>query len=105
MKTKYFFIAALAVGVLASCSSDELVGENSPTNLTQENNAISFSGEQQAMTRATTADDLAKLNGQFVIYGVKSGTAAGSDLQKVFTNYRLWNKHNDGTPNTTNSEG
>lgn len=105
MKTKYFFFAALAVGVLASCSSDELVGENSPTNLTQENNAISFSGEQQAMTRATTADDLAKLNGQFVIYGVKSGTAAGSDLQKVFTNYRLWNKHNDGTPNTTNSEG
>ena len=105
MKTKYFFFAALAVGVLASCSSDELVGENSPTNLTQENNAISFSGEQQAMTRATTADDLAKLNGQFVIYGVKSGTNAGSDLQKVFTNYRLWNKHSTGAANTTNSEG
>ena len=105
MRTKYFFFAALAVGALASCSSDELVGGNSPTNLIQDNNSISFTGDRTAMTRSTTADDLAKLNGQFVIYGVKSGTTAGQNLQKVFTNYRLWNKHSDGTPNTTNSEG
>jgi len=104
MKTKYFFFAALAVGALASCTSDELVGDNSPTALSQKNNAITFSGDRETMTRST-ADDLAKLNGQFVIYGIKSGETAGSDFQKVFTNYRLWNKHSDGTPNTTNSEG
>ena len=105
MKTKYFFFAAMASTVLASCSSDEFVGSNDSAAASQGASAISFSGGKQAITRSTSADDLAKLNGQFVIYGVKSGATPGANLQKVFTNYRLWNKHNDGTPNTTNSEG
>lgn len=103
MKTKYFLLAALAGTMFASCTSDEYLGDNSPTT-SQKAGAISFNGGSQAMTR-TSDNDMAKLNGQFVIYGVKSGSTAGSDLQKVFTNYRLWNKHSDGTPNTTNSEG
>ena len=102
MKKKNLFLAVLAVGALASCSNDEFVGENNPT--TPQVNAINFSGGSQTMTRST-ADDLAKLNGQFVIYGVKSGATTGSDLQKVFTNYRLWNKAATGGANTTNSEG
>jgi len=103
MKTKYFFFAAMASTVLASCSSDEFTGDNNATALSQGNSAISFSGNQQAITRSTS-DDLAKLNGQFVIYGVKSGATAGNNLQKVFTNYRLWDK-SGGAANTTNSQG
>ena len=101
MRTKYFLFAALAVGVLASCSSDELVGENSPTNLTQENNAISFSGEQQAMTRSTT-DDITKLAGNFMVAATKT---VGSSTQKVFDNYKVWNKAGGATDNTTNRYG
>jgi len=105
MKTKNLFLPALAIVALASCSGDEFVGSNDSAAASQGASAISFSGGKQAITRSTSADDLAKLNGQFVIYGVKSGATAGENLQKVFTNYRLWNKHSDGTPNTTNSEG
>jgi hypothetical protein len=105
MRTKYFLFAALAVGALASCSSDELVGENtSPTTLTQENQAISFAGDRTMMTRATTGD-ITKLNGQFKLYGVKSGTTAGLDIQNVFINYSLWNQQSTDPDNTTNVYG
>ena len=101
MKTKYFFFAAFAVGVLASCSSDELVGENSSSTDPQNVQAINFGGEAQNMTRSTT-DDITKLSGNFMVAATK--TVGGSN-QKVIDNYKVWNKASGATDNTTNRYG
>ena len=103
MKTKYFFYAVLAVGALASCTSNDFVGEQSPI-ATNEDVGISFNGGSQAMTRSTS-DDVTKLNGQFVVYGVKSGATAGQDMQTVFDHYYVWNKTAGSANNTTNKYG
>lgn len=102
MRTKYFFFAALAVGALASCSSDEFMGENnSPGTQSQGIQAIDFGSGARNMTRST-GDDITKLAGNFMVAATKT---VGSSTQKVIDNYKVWNKASDATNNTTNRYG
>lgn len=104
MRAKYFF-AALAVGALASCTSDEFVGENNNPTSVNENVGINFNGGREAMRRSSSDDDVTKLDGQFVVFGVKSGATAGQDMQIVFDHYFVWNKTDGAAANTTNKYG
>ena len=102
MRTKYFFFAALAVGALASCSSDEFMGENnSPGTQSQGIQAIDFGSGARNMTRST-GNDITKLAGNFMVAATKT---VGSSTQKVIDNYKVWNKASDATNNTTNRYG
>lgn len=68
---KYFLYAA-SVLALASCSSDDFLGEN-PGNVQNATTAINFGGEAGKITRATsnTGTPQQMLDGQFLVYGVK----------------------------------
>ena len=98
---KYLIFAASALA-LASCSSDDFLGEN-PGTAQNATTAINFGGEAGKITRATSTSnegkDYEKLGKEFKIYGVKSGTTAGSDYKDVFKNYILW--YDAANKNTT----
>jgi hypothetical protein len=103
MKKIYLLATALAIMTMASCSDNDYVGDQAVQNA--KNGAINFGSSSMAVTRATsnTGTVQVMLDGQFKVYGVKSGTTAGSDLQKVFVNYSVWDV---ATPKTTsNSSG
>lgn len=91
---KYFLYAA-SVLALASCSSDDFLGER-----TNSSSAINFSGDAGKITRATsnTGDYVKMLDGQFKIYGVKMAT--DGKLKSVFVNYSVWDDVNNTTSNT-----
>ena len=76
---------------MASCSDDNYVGDQEALKAGSEG-AISFGSNSKAVTRATSNSGTVAqmLDGQFKVYGVKSGASAGSDLQKVFVNYSVW---------------
>lgn len=95
---KYFLYAASALA-LASCSSDDFLGENSG-NGQNSSSAINFSGDAGKITRATsnTGDYVKMLDGQFKIYGVKMAT--DGKLKSVFVNYSVWDDVNNTTSNT-----
>lgn len=95
---KYFLYAA-SVLALASCSSDDFLGENSG-NGQNATTAINFGGEAGKITRATsnTGDYVKMLDGQFKIYGVKMAT--DGKLKRVFVNYSVWDDVNNTTSNT-----
>ena len=92
MKKNYLFVMALAA--MVSCSSDEFVGDSGSagSNSNGGENAIAFNSSTAKVTRATsnTGTIAQMLDGQFKVYGVKSGASAGSGLQKVFVNYSVW---------------
>ena len=94
---KYFLYAA-SVLALASCSSDDFLGENSG-NGQNASSAINFGGDAGKITRATsnTGTPAQMLDGQFKIYGVKM--ASDGKLKNVFVDYSVW----DVTANTTTS--
>lgn len=89
---------------LAGCSSEEYIGDPS---LHEANDTppIQFDGGTEVITRATsnTGTTAQKLDGQFKIYGVKSGATAGSYMQKVFINYSVWYANNTANTTTSNS--
>ena len=64
---KYLFFAASALA-LASCSSDDFLGEN-PGNVQNASNAINFSGDAGKITRATKNEGTTAemLDGQFSV--------------------------------------
>ena len=94
---KYFLYAA-SVLALASCSSDDFLGENSG-NGQNASSAINFGGDADKITRATsnTGSVVDMLDGQFKIYGVKK--MSETQLVTVFKDYSVWN----ATANTTTS--
>lgn len=94
---KFFLYAASALA-LASCSSDDFLGENSG-NGQNASSAINFGGDAGKITRATsnTGSVVDMLDGQFKIYGVKK--ESDGNLKSVFVNYSVWN----ATANTTTS--
>ena len=101
---KYFIFAASALA-LASCSSDDFLGENPEGAKGTSDVAIQFGGETGKITRATsnTGTDVQKLDGQFLIYGVKSITSTeGNKFTDVFNNYRLWDATAKETASNTN---
>ena len=97
---KYFLYAA-SVLALASCSSDDFLGEN-PGNVQNATTAINFSGEASKITRATsnTGTPQQMLDGQFLVYGVKK---VGDMRHNVFVNYKVWDATAENT--TTNTKG
>lgn len=98
---KYFLYAASALA-LASCSSDDFLGENSG-NGQNALSAINFGGDAGKITRATsnTGDYVKMLDGQFKIYGVKKTT--DGNLKSVFVNYSVWDAVANNT--TSNKKG
>lgn len=87
---KYIFLAASAL-TLASCTSDDFLGETPGSTPTSANSAIKFDGNAGKISRATsnTANTTqGKLDYQFKIYGVKSGT--DNKYSKVFEDYNIW---------------
>lgn len=101
---KYLIFAASALA-LASCSSDDFLGEN-PGNVQNATTAINFGGEAGKITRANTSNtaptDAGKLAGQFKVYGVKK-TNDGM-FRDVFPNYYVWDDANSTTSNTNGWE-
>lgn len=97
---KYLFFAASALA-LASCSSDDFLGEN-PGTAQNATTAINFGGEAGKITRATSNEgSTAKmLDGQFLVYGVKK---VGDMRHNVFVNYKVWDATAGNT--TTNTKG
>ena len=99
---KYLIFAASALA-LASCSSDDFLGEN-PGTAQNATTAINFGGDAGKSTRATTSNegtDPVKLAGQFLVYGVKMQTD-NTNFTPVFPNYRVWNDDSKNTSSNTN---
>lgn len=98
---KYLFFAASALA-LASCSSDDFLGEN-PGNVQNASNAINFSGDAGKITRATSnvGDDHVKLDNQFKVYGVKK---TNERFVTVFKDYSVLYNENLTTSNTNKWE-
>lgn len=94
---KYLFFAASALA-LASCSSDDFVGDNSG-NLQSATTTINFGGETGKTTRANQTGEAAAnaLQKKFVVYGYKQGSDA-----PVFDHYTIsWNGHKGQTESNT----
>lgn len=101
---KYFLYAASALA-LASCSSDDFLGENSG-NGQNASSAINFGGNAGKITRATqnTGTPQEMLDYQFKVYGVKKMSENGVDKFKPsFTNYSVW--YDDAKNTTSNTNG
>ena len=99
---KYIFLAASAL-TLASCSSDDFLGDTPGSTPTSANSAINFGGDAGKITRATSNEGTPQkmLDGQFLVYGVKKIT--DTQLVSVFPDYSVWY---DGAKNTTsNTDG
>ena len=98
---KYLIFAASALA-LASCSSDDFLGEN-PGNVQNATTAINFGGEAGKTTRATSneGDDHVKLGDEFKVYGVKK---TNEKFVTVFEDYSVLYNENLTTSNTNNWE-
>lgn len=100
---KYFIFAASALA-LASCQSDEFLGEV-PGNVKEgASSAINIGGEIGKVTRAdhVGADAANLLNKQFIVAGFKSGASAPASgsisANKVFDHYTVsWTENTAGT--------
>ena len=106
---KYLFIATALVA-LASCSSDEFVGDNTSPTTSNVTGAIMFKSDAGKMTRATsnTGSVAEMLDGQMLIYGVKKIAANSTNVtpipstdsySTVFGNYQLWSSITATTSN------
>lgn len=98
---KYLIFAASALA-LASCSSDDFLGEN-PGNVQNATTAINFGGDAGKITRATSNEGSTEkmLDGQFKVYGVK--ITNGTISHKVFPDYYVWDVADKNT--TSNTSG
>ena len=101
---KYIFLAASAL-TLASCSSDDFLGDTPGSTPTSANSAIKFDGNAGKISRTSNSGTTAEMLGnEFKIYGVKSGAETGSGYTPVFQNYLLW-YDNENINTTTNKSG
>lgn len=100
---KYFLYAA-SVLALASCSSDDFLGENSGNGQNAANSVINFGGETGKITRAADIKEgaAAELLGKnFVLVGFKGSETAAANTTYAFDHYNV--NYVDGTANTTES--
>ena len=98
---KYLIFAASALA-LASCSSDDFLGEN-PGNVQNATTAINFGGDAGKITRGTKNEGTPAemLAGQFKVYGVKR--VGDATPTHVFNDYKVWDVADGKT--TTNTSG
>ena len=109
---KNLLIAAIAITALASCTSNDYVGDQSPQTSSGTNGAINFNLSTAAVTRATGADAATALGNQFIVYGEKSETADGAapvtdgstSHQLVFKNYVVKYTGNSAYTTTSNTK-
>ena len=97
---KYIFLAASAL-TLASCSSDDFLGDTTG-NVQSNTSAINFDGGTGKITRATLEGDMAAkaLNNNYVVYGYK--TAQDNSTTTVFDHYTIhWNNQAGKTESNT----
>lgn len=99
---KYVFLAASAL-TLASCSSDDFLGDTPGSTPTSANSAINFGGDAGKITRTTLNEGTPQqmLDGQFKIYGVKQ--TSETQLVSVFPNYSVW--YDEAKNTTSNTDG
>ena len=101
---KNLLIAAIAITALASCSSNDFVGDESPQTSSGTVGAINFNMSMPAITRTTTQEDAtaaATLGNKFIVWGEKNetdGTAATTG-NIVFQNYTV--QYGASTAHTT----
>lgn len=101
---KYFLLAASALA-LASCSSDDFLGENSGNGQNAANSVINFGGEAGKITRGTQTGSTAAttLKKHFVVFGDKTN-AAGT--QAVYDHYDVkWIGDEADNKTQTNQHG
>lgn len=99
---KYIFLAASAL-TLASCSSDDFLGDTQGSTPTSANSTINFGGDAGKITRATSNEGTPQqmLDGQFLVYGVKKTN--DQIFHNVFVNYSVWDVEANNT--TSNTKG
>ena len=107
MKTKYYFLAALAA-VFASCANEEYVGDTSPTALEQTGDgSIQFGFDIPNMTRAGElkgATAAEKLGRMFVVEGTKGSEATDAPSSTVvFDNYLVGYEYNSAGTTESNT--
>lgn len=100
---KYFLYAA-SVLALASCSSDDFLGENSGNGQNAANSVINFGGETGKITRAADGTSIGAkaadlLGKKFYVLGTKGELPTNSPTTSiVFDNYQVnWKENSAGT--------
>lgn len=85
---KYIFLAVSAL-TLASCSSDDFLGDTPGNNPSYAQKAISFGGTTGKISRAELNGAAAaeKLHNSFIVYGTKK--VSETETQTVFNNYKV----------------
>lgn len=108
---KIYLILATAMGMtLASCTSNDIIGDVATTAQEVNDGAINFGFNVEKVTRATKTREAsaAALNNQFVVWGEKSDAAESSSAgTPVFINYVVnygASKANTSESNTTDWE-
>lgn len=89
---------------LASCTSDDFLGDTPGSTPTSANSAINFGGDAGKITRATSNEGTPQkmLDGQFLVYGVKKTN--DEIFHNVFVNYSVWDVEDKTTSNTNGWE-
>lgn len=104
---KYFLYAA-SVLALASCSSDDFLGENSGNGQNAANSVINFGGETGKITRADNELEVGGkkaaelLNNNFVLVGFKN---ANGESKYAFDHYNVNYKENTAETTESNTKG
>lgn len=99
-----FFIAAASALALASCSSDDFLGEIQGNEQNGATSAINFGGDTGKITRATTKGNAAAelLENNFVVVGFKGNkTDVANNEVYAFDHYNV--NFGNGTANSTES--
>ncbi len=100
MILKKYFLFAMSIVALGSCTNEEFVGDQELVNETKQG-SIAFTTNTSAVTRALTgADAAAKLNKNFVVEGIKTVSSAKNE---VFDNYNVNYKENTAATTASNS--
>lgn len=103
-----FFIAAASALALASCSSDDFLGEIQGNEQKGATSAINFGGDTGKITRATTKDNAAAelLENNFVVVGFKgSKTDAANNDVYAFDHYNVNFKEGSAFSTESNRAG
>ena len=105
---KKYYLLAVTLAALASCSSDDFVGNDSPKTSVQEETgaAINFGFDFQNVTRADQvgSDAATTLQNQFIVYATKhtsAETGAVTNDAAVFQNYKV--EYTDNSAGKTSS--
>lgn len=103
-----FFIAAASALALASCSSDDFLGEIQGNEQNGATSAINFGGDTGKITRATTKGNAAAdlLENNFVVVGFKgSKTDAANNETYAFDHYNVNFKNGSAFSTESNRAG